>query len=120
METACWILGRCSKKVNPKNKGHYICAHCGTASLNPELRYCLKVIVTDGTRYINLLIWNTEGKIIVGKTANEVWELSDSEKQSNFESCLETTAKSGGNELRLKMGLLGSLALKVKVLIVRL
>ncbi|KAL4313602.1 hypothetical protein AHAS_Ahas15G0001500 [Arachis hypogaea] len=56
-------------------------------------RYRLHVITIDGTEYIDLIIWNQETKLVVGKSASEVKDLSDSSLESIFECGLETPDK---------------------------
>ncbi|XLR11302.1 hypothetical protein S83_039240, partial [Arachis hypogaea] len=92
-ETSCWIQATvvfievngsdcyyalcksCPRKVK-ENKGRYLCEHCGKISFNVPLRYRLHVIATNGTGYIGLIIWNQEAKLVVGKSASEVKDLS--------------------------------------------
>ncbi|RYR14642.1 hypothetical protein Ahy_B04g071298 [Arachis hypogaea] len=124
-KTSCWILvtvvsievggsdwyyascKSCPRKVK-ENKGHYLYKHCGKVGFNAPLRYRLHIIATDGTGCIGLIIWNQEAKLVVGKSASEVKDLSvesdvhsavvvslskDSGSESIFECGLETPGK---------------------------
>ncbi|QHO08086.1 Putative single-stranded DNA binding protein [Arachis hypogaea] len=68
----------CPRKVK-ENKGHYLYKHCGKVGFNAPLRYRLHIIATDGTGCIGLIIWNQEAKLVVGKSASEVKDLSRGE-----------------------------------------
>ncbi|KAL4294503.1 hypothetical protein AHAS_Ahas18G0234600 [Arachis hypogaea] len=51
-----------------------------------DLEYRLNVVVTDGTRCINIMLWNQEAKIILGKSANDIRDLM---KDANENACLK-------------------------------
>ncbi|MED6154446.1 hypothetical protein PIB30_112644, partial [Stylosanthes scabra] len=88
-EGECWILGsivsvesgvhdwcylacnNCPKKVIEVKNG-YKCKKCFRILADPPVRYKLNIIVADGTGCLNLIVWNQEGKLILGKSANEV------------------------------------------------
>ncbi|QHO24020.1 Putative single-stranded DNA binding protein [Arachis hypogaea] len=69
----------CPRKLK-ENKGRYLCEHSGNVGFNSPLRYRLHVIAADGTGYIGLIIWNQEAKLVVGKSASEVKDLSGVEQ----------------------------------------
>ncbi|XLT12434.1 hypothetical protein HN51_058124, partial [Arachis hypogaea] len=48
--------------------------------------YRLNVIVMDETRCINIMLWNQEAKIILGKSANDIRDLM---KDANENACLK-------------------------------
>ncbi|XLR47918.1 hypothetical protein S83_032578, partial [Arachis hypogaea] len=62
--------------------------------LNPDFpdvvafknRYRLNVVVTDGTGCINIMLWNQEAKIILGKSANDIMDLM---KDADENACLK-------------------------------
>ncbi|MED6147019.1 hypothetical protein PIB30_117437 [Stylosanthes scabra] len=99
---SCWILasivsiegGRdgwfyasckgCFKKVIPKNDVYH-CGECGQHGTKPPIKYRLKVIVNDFTGCLNLLLWNSEGSMIVGKSAAEVRAAGVSVEANNLE-----------------------------------
>ncbi|MED6112253.1 hypothetical protein PIB30_059988, partial [Stylosanthes scabra] len=88
-EGECWILGNivsvesgvhdwcylacnnCPKKVIEVKNG-YKCKKCLRILADPPVRYKLNIIVADGTGCLNLIVWSQEGKLILGKSANEV------------------------------------------------
>ncbi|MED6159660.1 hypothetical protein PIB30_117651 [Stylosanthes scabra] len=88
-ETSCWILAkimsvestpnswcylschRCFKKVQEVKNG-YQCLRCKRMIAEPSLRYRLHLIVADSTGCLNLMMWNDEAKLIIGKSAKEV------------------------------------------------
>ncbi|MED6206812.1 hypothetical protein PIB30_030128 [Stylosanthes scabra] len=88
-EAECWVLGElvsiqagakdwcyasctnCFKKVETKSD-RYKCDDCGKLGSKPPLKYRLIVIITYGTGCINVLFWNSEAVMLVGKSAREV------------------------------------------------
>ncbi|MED6188212.1 hypothetical protein PIB30_083957 [Stylosanthes scabra] len=103
-ETSCWILASivsleggasgwyyafckdCKKKVLPVND-EYTCRRCGFIGSNPGVRYMMKVIVNDCTGCMNLLIWNNDANVMVGKSARAVLDISKNEKGVIIQNC---------------------------------
>ncbi|QHO21538.1 Replication protein A 70 kDa DNA-binding subunit C [Arachis hypogaea] len=100
-ETSCWVVGTivsvdvglkdwfyvscntCPRKVQP-NKDRYWCDHCRKVGFNGALRYRLAVILTDGTGCIKVTLWNSEAKTIVGKSASEIRDPTDTYPGSSY------------------------------------
>ncbi|MED6152765.1 hypothetical protein PIB30_095147 [Stylosanthes scabra] len=73
----------CYKKVISKND-YYQCGECGQRASKPPLRYRIRVVITDSTGCLNILLWNPEAVLIVGKSATDVRALSKNEKSCSY------------------------------------
>ncbi|MED6146007.1 hypothetical protein PIB30_030570 [Stylosanthes scabra] len=90
----CWVLGdvvsidcgakgwyyascrNCYKAVDDR-KDVYKCANCGQIGSKPPLKYRLNAIITDETGCMNVLLWNSEAALLLGKTARDVKDDKD-------------------------------------------
>ncbi|XP_057730331.1 replication protein A 70 kDa DNA-binding subunit B-like [Arachis stenosperma] len=106
-ETLCWVVGTivsievgatdwfyascktCPRKVK-ENKDRYFCEYCGKVGFNPPLRYRLNVVITDGTGCVNVIIWNQEAKLIMGKPAGDMRDLSKSESTNSYPKAFDS------------------------------
>ncbi|XP_075074449.1 uncharacterized protein LOC142162047 [Nicotiana tabacum] len=66
---------RCSKKVD-KIGSKFHCNKCDRLDSSATHRYNLRVQVMDHTGFISLLLWDREATSLIGKSANELNEIS--------------------------------------------
>ncbi|XP_019237662.1 PREDICTED: replication factor A protein 1-like [Nicotiana attenuata] len=66
---------RCSKKVD-KIGSKFHCKKCDRLDSFGTHRYKLRVQVMDHTGFINLLLWDREATTLIGKSANQLNEIS--------------------------------------------
>lgn len=79
---AC-ITPECNKKVVEEEEGKWECLRCNKIHPRPEHRYILSVNVSDFTGQIWLNCFNEHGRIIMGKSADELTELKqEDDKQA--------------------------------------
>lgn len=78
---AC-ITADCNKKVVEEEEGKWECLRCNKTYPRPEHRYILSVNVSDFTGQIWLSCFNEHGRIIMGKTADELTELKQEDDKS--------------------------------------
>ncbi|MED6181732.1 hypothetical protein PIB30_022170 [Stylosanthes scabra] len=71
LESASDVCDFCPRKVLVNNN-RYWCNQCRKGGLNPLIRYCVGVVVADGTGSAKLMLWNREVRLIVGKNPEEV------------------------------------------------
>ncbi|TLS24224.1 hypothetical protein PpBr36_08460 [Pyricularia pennisetigena] len=72
----------CSKKVTDLGDGSWRCEKCDVNHPRPEYRYIMSVNVTDHTGQLWLSCFDDVGRIIMGKSADELMALKD----ENFEA----------------------------------
>ncbi|XP_052177583.1 uncharacterized protein LOC127791644 [Diospyros lotus] len=68
-----WYFMSCKKCVRKlkEEDGKCYCIHC-KEYCNGEIRYKLNINVVDGTECVTLLLWDTQSRELIGKTAREL------------------------------------------------
>lgn len=101
---ACASAG-CNKKVVEINPGEWRCEKCDITHTKPEYRYIMSCNVSDHTGQLWLSCFDDSGKIIMGKSADELVEIRDNEENpSKFEqSFVDATCKTFIFNVKAKM-----------------
>ncbi|KAM0139113.1 hypothetical protein ACHAP3_003381 [Botrytis cinerea] len=69
----------CSKKVVDQNDGTWRCEKCNQSHPKPEYRYILALNVNDHTGQMWLTAFDEVGRLIMGKSADELMELKEND-----------------------------------------
>lgn len=101
---ACASEG-CNKKVVEINPGEWRCEKCDITHPRPEYRYIMSCNVSDHTGQLWLSCFDDSGRIIMGKSANELYEMRENEENlSNVEqSFVDATCKTFVFNVKAKM-----------------
>ncbi|OJD36993.1 replication factor-a protein [Diplodia corticola] len=76
----------CSKKVVEINPGEWRCEKCDKTHPAPEYRYIMSCNVSDHTGQLWLSCFDDSGRVFMGMSANELWELRENEDtQAQFD-----------------------------------
>ena len=79
---ACLSEG-CNKKVVEVDPGQWRCEKCDKTHPKPEYRYIMSINVSDHTGQIWVSCFDDVGRMIMGKSADQVMELSQSEAKED-------------------------------------
>lgn len=71
---ACLLEG-CNKKVVEVDPGQWRCEKCNKTHLKPEYRYIMSINVSDHTGQLWLSCFDDVGRMVMGKSADQVMEL---------------------------------------------
>jgi replication factor A1 len=84
----------CNKKVLETDSGEWRCEKCNKTMPKPQYRYVLSINVSDHTGQIWISGFDDTGRLIMGKTADELNELKESGADKAAENCFqEATCK---------------------------
>jgi replication factor A1 len=72
----------CNKKVIEHDEGVWNCAACNKDWDSPQRRYVLSISVTDHTGSFYLSVFDDAGRILLGKSADELHELRDTDPEA--------------------------------------
>lgn len=94
---AC-LSADCNKKVTDMGDGTWRCEKCDINHPRPEHRYIMTLSVTDHTGQMYLNAFDDVGRIVMGKTADQIMELKDNdltamEKEFENANCRTFTFK---------------------------
>ncbi|QSZ32520.1 hypothetical protein DSL72_002098 [Monilinia vaccinii-corymbosi] len=78
----------CSKKVTEQSDGTWRCEKCNQSHPKPRYRYMLSLNVNDHTGQLWLTAFDDVGRLIVGKSADEMMELKEND-QAAMEKAFE-------------------------------
>jgi replication factor A1 len=79
----------CNKKVTEIDPGQWRCEKCDKSFPKPQYRYIMSLNVQDHTGQMWLSGFDDTGRIVLGKTADEVAELKDSEESKQVDAIFE-------------------------------
>ena len=79
---AC-LSEKCNKKVTETSPGEWTCEKCNVTHPKPEYRYVMSINVSDHTGQIWLSAFNETGALIMGKSADELNDIKESDDSSN-------------------------------------
>jgi replication factor A1 len=79
----------CNKKVTEIDPGQWRCEKCDKSFPKPEYRYIMSLNVQDHTGQMWLSGFDDTGRIVLGKSADEVADLKDAEESKQVESIFE-------------------------------
>ena len=103
---ACRTTG-CSKKVIEEDPGKWTCEKCDVKWDKPEYRYIMRATVCDHTGQLWLNFFDEHGRIITGKSADEMMGLKFEEEENNSnvlkEAVQDMTCKTYNFRVRAKM-----------------
>ncbi|KAI8725264.1 Replication protein A subunit [Fusarium sp. LHS14.1] len=85
---ACASQG-CNKKVTEMGDGTWHCEKCNVSHEKPEYRYILSLNVADHTSHQWLSCFDDSGQKILGRTANEMMELKESDDPTKFTAAFD-------------------------------
>lgn len=69
----------CNKKVVDQNDGTWRCEKCNQSHPKPEYRYILALNVNDHTGQMWLTAFDEVGKLVIGKSADELMEMKEND-----------------------------------------
>ncbi len=78
----------CSKKV-VERPGSWFCEKCDAAHERPQYRYIMSVNVNDHTGQLWLSCFDEVGRIVMGRSANELMELREIGDEQQFAAAFE-------------------------------
>lgn len=93
----------CSKKVVEEEPGQWLCARCEKTHPKPEYRYLMSANVSDHTGQIWLNCFDDVGRMIMGKTADQLNELKENDEKAAGEVFQEAACKTWLFKCRAKM-----------------
>ncbi|CAM1500729.1 Fc.00g098910.m01.CDS01 [Cosmosporella sp. VM-42] len=99
---ACSSQG-CNKKVTSLGDGTWHCEKCNVSHEKPDYRYILSLNVADHTSHQWLSCFDDTGRIIMGKTANELMELKENDDNKFMAAFEEANCKKLNFRCRAKM-----------------
>ena len=99
---ACQSEG-CNRKVNEIEAGQWRCEHCDRAWPKPEYRYIMSINVSDHTGQIVLSCFDAVGRLILGKSADEMMELTENDNAAAQEIFQAANCKTWTFRCRAKM-----------------
>jgi replication factor A1 len=79
----------CNKKVNELDPGVWRCEKCDKSFPKPQYRYIVSLNVQDHTGQMWLSGFDDTGRIVLGKTADEVAEMKENEEAKAVEAVFE-------------------------------
>ncbi|KAI5858442.1 hypothetical protein BZA05DRAFT_345568 [Tricharina praecox] len=87
---AC-LKPECNKKVIPRDDDSWGCEKCGVTHPRPQYRYIMTISVNDAFGQAWLNCFDEIGRLIMGKSADEMHELKERSEQSGdekeYEAC---------------------------------
>lgn len=93
----------CNKKVIDMGDGTWHCEKCSVSHDKPEYRYILSLNVADHTSHQWLSCFDDTGRIIMGRTANELMELKETDDTKFMAAFEEANCKKLNFRCRAKM-----------------
>ncbi|SPJ91502.1 probable single-stranded DNA-binding protein 68k chain [Fusarium torulosum] len=99
---ACLSQG-CNKKVTQNTDGTWACEKCAISHEKPEYRYILSLNVADHTSHQWLSCFDDSGRQIVGRTADEMMELKETDDNKFMAAFEEANCKKFTFRCRAKM-----------------
>jgi replication factor A1 len=99
---ACLSEG-CNKKVVEVDPGEWRCERCDKTHPRPEYRYIMSVNVSDHTGQLWLSCFDEVGRLIMGKTADELMELREVDEKRFSEAFQDATCTMWNFRCKAKM-----------------
>jgi len=94
----------CNKKVVETDPGQWRCERCDKTWDKPQHRYIMALNVSDHTGQLWLSVFDNEGRMIMGKSADEVQELKDNDDKNAIDALfLDAAYKSFVFRVKAKM-----------------
>lgn len=94
----------CNKKVVEIDHGQWRCERCDKTWDKPQYRYIMSLNVSDHTGQLWLSVFDNEGRMILGKTADEVQELKEGDDKPSLDAVFqEATCKTYVFRVKAKM-----------------
>lgn len=94
----------CNKKVVEIDPGQWRCERCDKTWDKPQYRYIMSLNVSDHTGQLWLNVFDNEGRMILGKSADEVQELKDGEDKATLDGVFQdATCKTYVFRVKAKM-----------------
>jgi replication factor A1 len=82
---ACLSEG-CNKKVVETDPGQWRCERCDKTHPKPEYRYIMSVNISDHTGQLWLSCFDEVGRIVMGKSADELMEIKEVDEKKFSEA----------------------------------
>ena len=79
----------CNKKVSEIDTGNWRCEKCDKSFPKPQYRYIVSLNVQDHTGQMWLSGFDDTGRVILGKSADEVAEMKENEESKSVEAVFE-------------------------------
>ncbi|CCJ28324.1 unnamed protein product [Pneumocystis jirovecii] len=98
---ACPTAG-CNKKVIEDNEGGWRCEKCDKSFPAPQYRYILTISVNDHTGQIWLSCFDDVGRLIIGKSADDIVQMREENEQAALNIFHEANCKSYVFRVRAK------------------
>jgi replication factor A1 len=99
---ACLSEG-CNKKVVEIDPGQWRCERCDKNHPNPEYRYILSVNVSDHTGQMWVSCFDETGRMIMGKSADELMELKETDDKRVSDIFSEANCRTWNWKCKAKM-----------------
>ncbi|KAK5153036.1 replication protein A 70 kDa DNA-binding subunit [Cryomyces antarcticus] len=99
---ACQSDG-CNKKVVETNPGEWRCERCDKAFPTPQHRYIMSVNVSDHTGQLWLSCFDDTGRLIMGRTADQLVEMKENDERAAAEVFADANCKTYVFRCRAKM-----------------
>jgi len=80
---------KCNRKVTEDHSGQWECQMCNKTWDRPEYRYVLSVNVADHTGQLWLSLFDDSGRVVMGKTADEMSEFTQNSDDSAVKGIIE-------------------------------
>ena len=99
---ACLTDG-CNKKVVEMDPGQWRCEKCDKNHPKPEYRYIMSINVSDHTGQLWLSCFDETGRILMGKSADELMELKETDEKRLSDVFSEANCRTWNWKCRAKM-----------------
>ena len=103
---ACKSEG-CNKKVLEQEPGNWRCEKCDRSHAEPEYRYIMSINVSDHTGQIWLSCFDDSGRLVMGRSANELVKLKEDDEKAAAEVFQEAMCQTFLFRCRAKMDTIG-------------
>ncbi|EXJ64213.1 replication factor A1 [Cladophialophora yegresii CBS 114405] len=99
---ACRSEG-CNKKVFESDPGQWRCERCDKTHDKPEYRYIMSVNISDHTGQLWVSCFDETGRMIIGKTADELMEIKEVDEKKLAELFSEANCKTWNWKCKAKL-----------------
>jgi replication factor A1 len=99
---ACLTEG-CNKKVVEIDPGQWRCERCDKNHARPEYRYIMQVNVSDHTGQLWLSCFDEAGRLIMGRPANDLMELKETDEKKFTEVFSEANCRNWNWKCKARM-----------------
>jgi replication factor A1 len=99
---ACLSEG-CNKKVFESDPGQWRCERCDKTHEKPEYRYIMSVNISDHTGQLWVSCFDETGRMIIGKTADELMEIKEVDEKRLAEIFSEANCKTWNWKCKAKL-----------------